>query len=91
MSTSFTIQRLRTEHAALVPSLLDMFGAAFVDLKSYSYDLAVDTVYRTQSIVTALIAALQPIARECGAWVIYVQADHGDEPAIALYTKLGMR
>ena len=24
-----------------------------------------------------------------GAWVVYVQADHGDEPAIALYTKLG--
>ncbi|MFN3510644.1 MAG: AAC(3)-I family aminoglycoside 3-N-acetyltransferase, partial [Tsuneonella troitsensis] len=31
------------------------------------------------------------IAREMGAWVIYVQADHGDDPAIALYTKLGTR
>jgi aminoglycoside 3-N-acetyltransferase I len=26
-----------------------------------------------------------------GAWVIYVQADYGDDPAIALYSKLGTR
>ncbi|ALO45787.1 Gentamicin 3'-N-acetyltransferase [Pseudohongiella spirulinae] len=26
-----------------------------------------------------------------GAWVVYVQADYGDEPAVALYTKLGTR
>jgi aminoglycoside 3-N-acetyltransferase I len=32
-----------------------------------------------------------PIAGQIGAWVIYVQADDGDEPAIALYTKLGKR
>ena len=25
------------------------------------------------------------------AWVIYVQADYGDDPAIALYEKLGVR
>ena len=57
----------------------------------YIYDLAVDAAYRRQVIASALIEALQPIARECGAGVIYVQADHGDEPAIALYTKLGTR
>ena len=34
---------------------------------------------------------LRGIAGRCGAWVIYVQADYGDEPAIALYTKLGVR
>jgi hypothetical protein len=34
---------------------------------------------------------LGEIARERGAWVIYVQADYGDDPAIALYTKLGVR
>lgn len=28
---------------------------------------------------------------ERGAFVIFVQADPGDEPAIALYTKLGTR
>ncbi len=57
----------------------------------YIYDLAVDEVHRRQGIATALIEALQPLARACGAWAIYVQADYGDEPAIALYTKLGMR
>ncbi|HBS15377.1 MAG TPA: AAC(3)-I family aminoglycoside 3-N-acetyltransferase, partial [Alcanivorax sp.] len=29
--------------------------------------------------------------RERGAWAIFVQADHGDDPAIALYTGLGVR
>jgi aminoglycoside 3-N-acetyltransferase I len=38
-----------------------------------------------------LVQALKPIAKQRGAWVIYVQADHGDDPAIALYTKLGVR
>jgi aminoglycoside 3-N-acetyltransferase I len=55
----------------------------------YIYDLAVDEAHRRQGIATALIEALQPIARDCGAWVIYIQADYGDEPAIALYNKLG--
>jgi aminoglycoside 3-N-acetyltransferase I len=57
----------------------------------YIYDLAVDETHRRRGIATALIRALQPIAHACGAWVIYVQADYGDEPAIALYTKLGVR
>jgi aminoglycoside 3-N-acetyltransferase I len=34
---------------------------------------------------------LRDIARRRGAWVIFVQADYGDEAAIALYTKLGER
>jgi aminoglycoside 3-N-acetyltransferase I len=57
----------------------------------YIYDLAVDADYRQQGIATSLIDALQPIARACGAWAIYVQADYGDEPAIALYTNMGER
>ena len=57
----------------------------------YIYDLAVDEAHRRQGIATALIDVLQPIARACGAWAVYVQADYGDEPAIALYTKLGVR
>jgi aminoglycoside 3-N-acetyltransferase I len=57
----------------------------------YIYDLAVDEAHRRRGIATALIDALQPLARQCGAWVIYVQADYGDEPAIALYTQLGAR
>src|SRR3546814_16204934 len=38
-----------------------------------------------------MIDELRRIASQRGAWVIYVQADLGDDPAIALYTKLGMR
>jgi aminoglycoside 3-N-acetyltransferase I len=57
----------------------------------YLYDLAVAATHRRRGIATALIHALQPIGRALGAWVIFVQADHGDDPAIALYTKLGVR
>jgi aminoglycoside 3-N-acetyltransferase I len=57
----------------------------------YIYDLAVAEPYRRQGVATALIEALKPIAAAAGAWVIFVQADHGDDPAIALYTSLGTR
>lgn len=57
----------------------------------YIYDLAVAAAHRRRGVATALIDATRAIARERGAWVCYVQADHGDEPAIALYTKLGTR
>ncbi|WP_299911557.1 AAC(3)-I family aminoglycoside N-acetyltransferase [uncultured Paracoccus sp.] len=57
----------------------------------YIYDLAVSADHRRQGIATALIEHLRQIARTRGAWVIYVQADHGDDPAIALYTGLGER
>jgi len=57
----------------------------------YIYDLAVAAEHRRKGVATALIHHLRQIARACGAWVIYVQADHGDDPAIALYTKLGVR
>jgi len=57
----------------------------------YLYDLAVDAACRRRGIAGALIAELQRIAGDRGAWVVYVQADHGDDPAVALYTKLGTR
>lgn len=59
----------------------------------YIYDLAVLASHRRQGIATALIDALRSIAAERGAWVIYVQADTGEEdaPAIALYSRLGTR
>lgn len=57
----------------------------------YIYDLAVAGAHRRRGIATALIRELQRIARERGAYVIFVQADHGDDPAIALYAKLGTR
>jgi aminoglycoside 3-N-acetyltransferase I len=57
----------------------------------YIYDLAVSEPHRRRGIATALIRTLQGIARERGAFVIYVQADPGDDPAIRLYTSLGIR
>jgi aminoglycoside 3-N-acetyltransferase I len=57
----------------------------------YIYDLAVSSTCRRQGIATALIEELKRTALATGAYVIYVQADHGDEPAIALYTKRGVR
>ena len=57
----------------------------------YIYDLAVASAYRRQGIATALIQQLKVIAARRRAYVIYVQADLGDAPAIELYTKLGVR
>ncbi len=57
----------------------------------YIYDLAVAKSHRRQGVATSLIQELQPIAKERGAWVIFVQADYVDEPAVNLYTKLGIR
>jgi aminoglycoside 3-N-acetyltransferase I len=57
----------------------------------YIYDLAVAAAHRREGIATALIQELKKIAQARGAYVIFVQADIGDEPAIALYAKLGAR
>jgi aminoglycoside 3-N-acetyltransferase I len=57
----------------------------------YIYDLAVAASYRRQGIATGLILELRRIAAARGAYVIFVQADLEAAPAIALYTKLGVR
>lgn len=57
----------------------------------YIYDLAVEEACRRQGVATALIEELKRLASERGLYVIYVQADHGDDAAIALYSKLGVR
>ena len=59
----------------------------------YIYDLAVAAAYRRRRLATGLIEELGRIAAARGAHVMFVQADTGieDEPAIALYTKLGTR
>jgi aminoglycoside 3-N-acetyltransferase I len=74
---------------ALAAYVLRKFEQARKEI--YIYDLAVAEHRRREGIATALIAELQKIAAKIGAWVIFVQADHGDDPAIALYTKLGTR
>ena len=57
----------------------------------YIYDLAVAEKHRREGVATALIQELKHIAATRGAYVIFVQADIGDDPAISLYTKLGVR
>jgi aminoglycoside 3-N-acetyltransferase I len=57
----------------------------------YIYDLAVSEAHRRKGVATRLIESLRRIARELGAYVIYVQADRGDTPAIRLYESFGTR
>jgi aminoglycoside 3-N-acetyltransferase I len=135
------VRQLAPADVELMRDLLDMFGAAFEDVDTYSgqqpnaaylerlldsenfialaavqggrvvgglaayelpkfeqqrseiyiYDLAVAVEHRRTGIATSLINELRQIAAARGAYVIFVQADPGDDPAIALYTKLGIR
>lgn len=73
---------------ALAAYVLPKFEQARSEI--YIYDLAVAQSARRQGIATALIEHLRVIAREVGAWTIFVQADIApeDEPARALYRKL---
>ena len=57
----------------------------------YIYDLAVSAAHRREGIASALIQELKTVAAARAAYVVFVQADVGDEPAIALYSKLGVR
>ena len=57
----------------------------------YIYDLAVLESHRRRGIATGVINKLREIARDLGSYVIFVQADMGDEPAIKLYESLGTR
>ena len=74
---------------ALAAYVLPKFEQARSEI--YIYDLAVAEAHRREGIATALIMALERIAPTRGAWVIFVQADHGDDAAIALYSRLGTR
>jgi aminoglycoside 3-N-acetyltransferase I len=93
---------LAKDHVAVVVALADdevLGGLVAYELDKfeqerrevYIYDLAVAEKHRRRGIATALIGHLCEIARLRGASVVYVQADYGDEPAIALYEKLGVR
>jgi len=72
----------------LAAYVLPKFEQARAEL--YIYDLAVDEAHRRRGVATAIIEELKKLASARGIYVIFVQADHGDEPAIALYTKLGV-
>ena len=57
----------------------------------YVYDLAVEAKYRRRGVATALIGKLKSVAAEIGAYLVFIQADNDNPPAIELYTKLGVR
>lgn len=55
----------------------------------YIYDLAVKDEHRRKGVASGTIAELQRIAAVLDVYVIFVQADIDDDPAIALYNSLG--
>ena len=55
----------------------------------YIYDLAVAEAHRRRGVATGLISKLKEISAERDVYVIFVQADLEDAPAIALYQSLG--
>jgi aminoglycoside 3-N-acetyltransferase I len=57
----------------------------------YIYDLAVAEHHRRRRVATGLIRALSTTASRRNAYVIFVQADLTDAPAIALYESLGTK
>lgn len=57
----------------------------------YIYDLAIAADHRRRGVATQLIKELQRLAVQRKAYVIYVQADPEDDPAIRLYESLGTR
>lgn len=77
-----------TPVGALAGYVLPKYEQARSEL--YIYDLAVIPAWRRRGVATALIEETRGIAREVGAWTIFVQADTipEDEPARALYRKL---
>ena len=103
-SAGYTRRLLESDYFIALAALDDkevVGGIAAYELKKfererseiYIYDLAVSEKHRRRGIASALIEELKRIAADRGAYVIFVQADTGieDEPAIALYTKLGVR
>lgn len=82
-----------TERGAVIGGLVAYELVKFEQERSefYIYDLAVRQGSRRRGVATALIEEMKRIAAANAAEVIFVQADHGDGPAIALYSKLGIR
>lgn len=53
----------------------------------YLYDLAVSYAHQHQGVGTALVQKLKIIARDMGAYIVFVQADQGDD-AVHFYKSL---
>ena len=57
----------------------------------YIYDLAVVESHRRRGVATGIIRELMRIATTRDVYVMFVQADQEDTPAIALYKSLGTK
>ncbi len=57
----------------------------------YIYDLAVVESHRRRGVATGIIRELMRIATARDVYVMFVQADQEDTPAIALYESLGTK
>ena len=101
-SDAYLTRLLRSDHFFALVALVDgriTGGLTAYELikferetsEIYIYDLAVAEAHRRSGVATALINELRTIAIRRGAEIIFVQADPGDDPAIALYTRLGTR
>ncbi len=92
LSSSTAIALVALVDGAVVGGLAAYVLEKFEQERSeiYIYDLAVAAHARRQGIARALIGELRSLAKARGGWVIYVQADRGDEPAIRLYESLGV-
>lgn len=103
LSTRFRTHQIAPDELPLMEALLATFGEAFNEVETaayelktfeqkrsefYIHDLAVAAAHRRQGIATGLIQELRNIAAARGAYVIFVQADIGDDPAIELYNTL---
>lgn len=93
LSSDYFIALAAIKNGAVVGGLAAYELQKFEQERSeiYIYDLAVAAAHRRKGIATALIQELQKIAVVRAVPVIFVQADIGDAPAIALYTQLGAR
>ena len=83
---------LAEDHGTAIGALGGYILPKFEQARSegFIYDLAVVESHRQCGIATAMIDEMRRVAREAGAWTIFVQADAmpEDEPARALYRKL---
>lgn len=99
---AYLARLLRKEHFITVVALMDghvIGGLTAYQLDKfeqdrreiYIYDLAVLEEHRRKGVATSLIGELRQVAAERDVYVIFVQADLVDAPAIALYESLGLK
>jgi aminoglycoside 3-N-acetyltransferase I len=93
LSTDSFVAIATFQASAVIGGLVGYVLPKFEQARSefYIYDLAVDAKHRRQGVATAMIEELRSVVVNRGVYVIFVQADYGDDAAVGLYTKLGVR